>query len=202
MYDYLTGRVAEIGPDEVVIDIGGVGYRLAVSGTTAGRLPAEGSATLFVRDLVRDERMVLFGFASREERRLFDSLLGVNKVGPTLALGLLSALEPRALAAAVDSGDVTTLSRVKGVGKRTAERLCVELKGRLGLGAANIPGPLGDQRMSVTAALAALGFPRAAAEQAADRVCQGVGAGTPLEELVKRALAGLSGAQAATGQTP
>ncbi|HZM01273.1 MAG TPA: Holliday junction branch migration protein RuvA, partial [Planctomycetota bacterium] len=144
MYDFIRGRLSQRGPDEVVLDVGGLGYELAVSGATAGRLPAAGSeVTLFVHDRLKDERLVLYGFASREERQLFLKLLTVSRIGPGIALSLLSALEPGPLVAAVDGGDVATLSRVRGVGRRTAERLCVELKGRLD-GLPALPGRLTD----------------------------------------------------------
>lgn len=196
MYDYLKGRLVETRPDEVVVEAGGIGYRLSVSGATASRVTAGGDVTLWVHDVVRDERPVLFGFASREERRLFRSLIGVNKVGPSTALALLSALEPGALAAAVDAGDHATLARVKGVGKRTAERLCVDLKGRLDAGLA-LPGRVADQSVSVTSALVALGYPRPAATRAAEEVCATADDGVSLEERVKQALARLSRGQGA-----
>jgi Holliday junction DNA helicase RuvA len=193
VFDYLSGRLVSRGPDEVVLDVGGVGYQVFVSGQTLGRLPAaRGEAapvTLFVHDMTRDERPVLFGFFSREERALFLKLLTVSRVGPGIALSLLSALEPGTLAAAVESGDHKALSRVKGVGGRLAERLVVELKGRLS-DLAPLPGRLTDQRAAVTAALVALGFPRPSAEQAADRACAGAGATASIETLLKLALRG------------
>ncbi len=195
MYDYLKGRLVETRADEVVVEAAGIGYRLSVSGATASRLVVGSDVTLWVHDVVRDERPVLFGFASREERRLFRSLIGVNKVGPATALSLLSALEPSALATAVDAGDHATLARVKGVGKRTAERLCVDLKGRLDVGLA-LPGRIADQSVSVASALAALGYPRPAAQRAAEQVCaEDDGAPTSLEDQVKRALARLTRSQ-------
>jgi len=86
MYDFIRGRLTQRGPDEVVLDVGGVGYELSVSGATAGRLPAVGSeATLFVHDRIKEERAVLYGFASREERQLFLKLLTVSRIGPGIA---------------------------------------------------------------------------------------------------------------------
>ena len=193
MYDFIRGRLTQRGPDEVVLDVGGIGFELSVSGATAGRLPAVGSeATLFVHDRIKDERPVLYGFASREERQLFLKLLTVSRVGPGIALSMLSALEPGALVAAVDGNDVAVLSRVRGVGRRTAERLCVELKGRL-TGLPSLPGRVTDGAAAVAAALVALGYPRAAAREAAERV---TGRGTPdvpLETLVKQGLRELAG---------
>jgi holliday junction DNA helicase RuvA len=196
VYDFLRGTLAERSGDEVVLDIGGVGYRLLVSGATAGRLPPAGEATLFVHDMLRDERFTLYGFASREERALFLKLLGVSRIGPGTALTLLSALEPGALAAAVESGDTKALARIKGVGQRTAERLCVELRGRLGE-LSSLPGALTDRRAAVASALVALGYPRPGAQAVADAVCKGAPANAPLEELVKRALRALAAAPAA-----
>lgn len=189
MYEYLRGRLAERVFDDVVLDIGGVGWRLHVSGATAGRLPVPGSdITLYVHYAVRDERPVLYGFHSREERALFERLLDVSKVGPSIALSLLSALEPGRLAAAIEASDVTLLSKVKGVGRRTAERLCVELKGRLAASAVSLPGPITDRASAVAAALAALGYPRPAARDVAARVAATAPVGASLEDLVKRGL--------------
>jgi len=197
MYEYLTGRLVAGGPDVAVLDIGGVGWRLHVSGATAARLPAPGAVvTLFTHQDVRDERPLLFGFASREERTLFEKLLSVSRIGPSIALSLLSALDVGRLAQAVEAGDTGLLAKVRGVGKRTAERLCVELKGRLDL-AATLPGPVRDRGASVTAALVALGYPRATAAAAALAALGEATGDPPLEELVKRALARLGSAQAA-----
>jgi holliday junction DNA helicase RuvA len=204
VYDYLSGRLTDRGPDEVVVDVGGVGYQLFISGQTLGRLPAPGAhgdpppVTLFVHDLTRDERTVLYGFVSREERALFLKLLTVSRVGPGIALSLLSALEPAALASAVESGDHRALARVKGVGQRLAERLVVELKGRLA-DIAPLPGRVTDQRAAVAAALGALGYPRPQALQAADRACTAGGAAAPLESLVKQALRLVGSASGAAG---
>jgi Holliday junction DNA helicase RuvA len=195
MYDYLKGRLVERGPDEVVVDIGGIGYRMAVSGATSSRLPEGEEVTLFVHDMLKDDRLRLFGFASTDERALFLRLLGVSRIGPGLALALLSALEPSALAGAVENGDATALARVRGVGKRTAERLCVELKGRLS-GFGPLPGTVTDRRAAVGSALMALGYPRATAVLSAERVCSTAAGDVPLEELVKQGLAVLSAAPA------
>ena len=195
MYDYLKGRLVERGPDELVVDIGGVGYRVAVSGATASRLPEGEEVTLYVHDMLKDDRLLLYGFASTDERALFLRLLGVSRIGPGLALALLSALDPAALAGAVENGDAAALARVRGVGKRTAERLCVELKGRLS-GFGPLPGAVTDRRAAVGSALMALGYPRATAVLAAERVCSTAGGDVPLEELVKQGLAVLSAAPA------
>jgi len=207
MYDFLKGRLVERTADEVVLELGGVGWRLIVSGATAGNLPAPGApgdVTLYVHDMLKDERFVLYGFGSREERALFLRLLGVSRIGPGIALTLLTSLKPGELAAAVETGDARALARVKGVGQRTAERLCVELRGRLA-DIGPLPGApagaVGDLRAAVTSALVALGYQRNAAQRVADTVCARTAAGAasgpvPLEELVKRALRELASAPA------
>jgi len=199
MYEYLTGRLVTRGPDEVVLDLGGVGWRLLVSGATTSRLPPVGeTTTLFTHHTIRDEKALLYGFYSREERGLFEKLLGVSKIGPAIALGLLSAMEPERLAGAVDAGDVGLLSKVKGVGKRTAERLCVELKGRMEL-VGSLPGPVTDRGASVSSALMALGYPRTQAAAAALEVASKAPSDVPLEELVKLALATIGKSSGANG---
>jgi len=201
MYEFLTGRLVDAGPDEVVLELAGVGWRLSVSGATASRLPARGeTVTLFTHHFVRDERPMLYGFASREERALFEKLLTVSKIGPAIALSLLSAMEPARLAAAVDASDVGLLSRVKGIGRRTAERLCVELKGRLDA-VGSLPGEVTDRGASVSSALVALGYSRTAAAAAALAVANDATSETPLEELVKLALARVGSVPAARGQS-
>ncbi|MHC5210113.1 MAG: Holliday junction branch migration protein RuvA [Planctomycetota bacterium] len=196
MFDHLRGRLVEHGSDEVVLDIGGVAYRLAVSGATSGRLPAGADeVTVYVHDMIKDDRILLYGFASREERSLFLRLLTVSRIGPGIALSMLSALEPEALATAVEAGDVAVLARVRGVGRRTAERLCVDLKGRLE-GFDTLPGRVTDRHAAVTSALVALGYPRATARATAERVCGAAGAETELEQLVRNGLRELSSATA------
>jgi Holliday junction DNA helicase RuvA len=200
MYEYLTGRLVTAGPDEVVIDVGGVGYRMTVSGATLSRLPPAGETiTLYAWHLLRDDHALLFGFASREERALFERLCAVSKVGPATAMSMLSAMSPAALAAAIDAGDVAGLSRIKGIGKRTAERLCVELRDRLGP-LPDLPGPVRDQRAAVAAALTALGFQRRPAVEAATATLAEAGKDTALDQLVMLALRRIGSKQATTGR--
>lgn len=196
MYEHLTGRLVARGLDGAVLDVGGVGYRLLLSASSAAALgPLGAEQTLFVRHVLREDCALLYGFTGRPERALFDALCSVSKVGPATALALLSGLAPSDLARAVEAGDVRTLSQVKGIGKRTAERLCVELRGRLALeldGAAPHPAPpdaQGERVLAVAAALAALGFPRRAAAAAAEDAVRDLPADAPLEALVKRGLA-------------
>ena len=133
MISLISGSVAVRRGDHVVVDTGGVGYRLAVSAETLKQVPAVGlPVTLHTHLVVRDDALALYGFATEEERDLFLMLLGVQAVGPKVALAVLSGAPPRALLAAVSAGDTATLQAAPGVGKRTAERIVVELREKVG----------------------------------------------------------------------
>lgn len=210
MYDFLSGRIAERGVDEVVVEVGGIGYRLRISASTAATLGGDEQVTLFTEHMIRDERAVLYGFASKPERSLFGALMSVSKVGPSIAMALLSAMEAPDVVAALEARDVKALSKVKGVGKRTAERLCVELGDRVDtivpasfratVGEDRIPTPTpGGLAASVASALLGLGYPKAMADLAAERVCAKAGDDDDVSQLVKEALAVVSGAGSAEG---
>ena len=133
MISLISGSVAVRRGDHVVVDTGGVGYRLAVSAETLKQVPAVGlPVTLHTHLVVRDDALALYGFATEEERDLFLMLLGVQAVGPKVALAVLSGAPPRALLAAVSAGDTAMLQAAPGVGKRTAERIVVELREKVG----------------------------------------------------------------------
>lgn len=125
----LTGTIVELSMQTVVLDVGGVGFEMGVSATTASSLPMEGSSgvTLLTRMVVRETSVELYGFATRDERTMFDKLVGVSHVGPKLALAVLSTFTPAGLATVVASGDATRMATVPGVGKKTASRLIMEL---------------------------------------------------------------------------
>jgi holliday junction DNA helicase RuvA len=129
MIALVSGTVAVRRTDHVVVDCGGVGYRLAVSSETLRHVPAVGhEVVLHAHLVVRDDALALYGFASEEERELFLMLLGVQSVGPKVALAVLSGGPPRELLAALAAGDTGRLQAVPGIGKRTAERIVVELR--------------------------------------------------------------------------
>lgn len=125
----LTGTLLEVTPSRVVMDVGGVGYELGVSSTTAAALPHVGEAgvTVLARMIVREDAMELYGFATREERALFDQLRAISGVGPKLALSVLSTFSPGALAQVVMGQDAARMAQVPGVGRKKASRLLVEL---------------------------------------------------------------------------
>ena len=125
----LTGTLVEVLPTHVIIDVGGVGFQLGVSSITAGALPPVGEAgvTILTRMIVREDAMELYGFATREERALFDQLRAIVGVGPKLALSALSTFTPAQLAQVVTTQDITRMAQVPGVGRKKASRLLVEL---------------------------------------------------------------------------
>jgi len=133
----VRGTVAVRRADHVVVEAGGVGYRLAVSAETLRRVPALGGAvTLHAHLVVRDDALALYGFATEEERDLFLLLIGVQSVGPKVALAVLSGGTPRELVTALANEDVARLQAVPGIGKRTAERIIVELREKVAGGSA------------------------------------------------------------------
>ena len=140
MIALVRGEVAVRRGDHVVVQAGGVGYRLAVSAETLRRVPAVGkTVTLHSHLVVRDDALALYGFASEEERDLFLALIGVQSVGPKVALAVLGGGSPRELVAVLASGDGARLQAVPGIGKRTAERIIVELRERFAAATADEP---------------------------------------------------------------
>ena len=186
MIALLSGEVAVRRGDHVVLSCGGVGYRLAVSAETLRHVPAAGRpATLHTHLVVRDDALLLYGFATEEERDLFLLLIGVQSVGPKVALAVLSGGPPREVLKAIAAGDVARLQAVPGIGKRTAERIVVELREKVG---ASAPEPIvvrrgDDARALAREGLVGLGF--SAAE--ADRLLDGAAGSTP-EALIAEAL--------------
>ena len=175
MIAHLRGRVLRKSPQEVIVDVGGVGYRVAIPVSTFYRLGDEGAeVSLRVHTHVREDVIALYGFATPLEHNLFERLISINGVGPKLALSVLSGIEPEELVRAVRGSDVARLTKIPGVGKKTAERIVLELKDRLPptLEVTERPAPSdADQlRGDVLSALTNLGYQSNAAEKALDRV--------------------------------
>jgi len=131
LYEYLTGEVVRIAEDHAVLEVAGVGHRLRSPAGTLRKLREGSSARLFVSHRIRDEQLVLFGFAQPEERDFFERVCGVSGVGPASALAILSHVDPDALRSTVLDGDTTPLEKVKGIGKKTAQRIVLDLRGAL-----------------------------------------------------------------------
>jgi Holliday junction DNA helicase RuvA len=186
----LRGVVLEKGLGDAVVDVAGVGYRVALSLLSLSRLPPEGQkAELRVRTVVREDAIELVGFLSAEEEQMFLLLTSVSHVGPKLALSVLSGLEVADLAEALSRGDLARLTRIHGVGRKTAERLVLELRDKtksLAIGAPH-SAPQGARR-DLVSALENLGYRPADAEGAADAVSGRLGAEAPFEALFREAL--------------
>lgn len=208
MIDRLTGTIAEVTPSHVVLDVQGVGYDLRCSSMTAAALPGEGSAgvTLFTRLVVRENAISLFGFISKEERSLFERLVAVSGVGPSLALSVLSTFTPSAFATIVAASDTTRMATIPGVGKKLANRLVVELQGvfasdaelgsllpltKSAASVASAPTTSASIEADVTSALLSMGFSPQEAEAALDGY-EKAGASTP-ETILSYALRRLGG---------
>jgi holliday junction DNA helicase RuvA len=187
MIALVSGTVAVRRADAVVVDCGGVGYRLAVSAETLKRVPAVGKpVTLHSHLVVRDDALMLYGFASEEERELFLLLIGVQGVGPKVALAVLSGGTTRELLRAIGAGDGPRFQAVPGIGKRTADRIIVELREKVaGAGAIDeiVITKTDDPRALARQGLVGLGF----SAQEADELLAEAAGHTP-EELIGEAL--------------
>lgn len=191
----LRGTLVEKHPGQAVVETGGVGYDVVISVTTFSALPAPGSeVVLLVHTHVREDAIQLFGFLTAGERTLFERLITVSGIGPKLAITALSGLPADELVRAIGSGDVQKLVRVPGIGKKTAERIVLELRDKVGLPAgatasgAQSPVLLSKDEEDVVSALTNLGAQRPAAELAARKAVSELGASAGFETTFRRAL--------------
>ena len=196
MYAHIDGILAEKGPEGLVIDCDGVGYAIIVSASTLAAAPNAGERMKCYTILnVREDAMELVGFATREEKRMYEKLRGVNGIGPRTALQILSSLSVSALSLALVTGDIAALSRAQGIGKKTAQRLILELREKvdneelIGTGVANYAALPGGAASDAIEALMALGYQSSEAAKA-------VAALSPMpekvDEIVFLALKGMS----------
>jgi len=191
MIVHLSGMLLQKEPSHCVVYVGGVGYGLNVSLTTFGSLPEIGEGVRMpVHTYVREDQLVLFGFSSTQEREIFRKLISISGVGPKIALAILSGLTPRDLTTAIGKGDDARLSSIPGIGKKTAQRMIVELKGILpedidgkGPDGAGVGKSVRDDTAS---ALINLGYSRSAAETAFDKAS--IDEGATIEEAVRATL--------------
>lgn len=196
MIGFLRGKLIHKSPPQLVLDVHGVGYEIEAPMTTIYDLPALGEEVrLYTHLVVREDAHILFGFASETERLLFRTLIKVNGVGPKLALTILSGQSVEAFYRCVDDNDVKALVRLPGVGQKTAERLIVELRGRLPeISTSTLPGasrtptlaaPAGGAKQEAIAALCALGYK----PQDAARLVQAVASDElSCEDMIRHAL--------------
>lgn len=194
MISSLTGPVGALGPGWAQIVVGGIGFRVEIPGA-AVMPPGSGEVTLHTSLIVREDSLTLFGFLTAADRDGFDVLLGVSGIGPRLALAAIDTLGLDALRAAVSQADLATLQKIPGVGKKTAQRMLLEIGDKLGAStlSAEATAPLSkteDMRLAVQDALEQLGWPRPVAQKTLDDL---TGEFTSTEDLLRAALVTLGG---------
>ncbi len=188
MYEYIRGKVAEVAPTYAVIDAAGVGYLLNISLETFSAIEKADEAKLWVHFIVREDAQQLYGFVSREERELFRLLIGVSGVGGNTARMILSTYSPRELQQIIQAGNAVLLKNVKGLGLKTAQKIIVELTGKMvDLVTTNTPTTSSADTDEALAALQMLGFAKTAAEKALQAILKEQPS-APVEELVRLAL--------------
>jgi Holliday junction DNA helicase RuvA len=196
----LSGTLLEHSPGEILLDVGGVGYALQIPLSTFYALTdrAQATVTLHVHTHVREDALSLYGFATREERTMFTRLIAISGIGPRVALAILSGIGVEELAEAVMNGDRARLQRIPGIGRKTAERLLLELGDRLkppkryaaaAVGATTTAG--GKVRTDAVSALVNLGYPEDVAARAVSTAESSLGPDPSLEDLLRSALGGL-----------
>jgi Holliday junction DNA helicase RuvA len=192
MIDFLDGCLAEKSPTRVVLELGGVGYEVFVSLTSYARLPDVGArCRVWVHDYVREDQHLLYGFATQAERRMFGLLLGVTGIGPRTAMSALSGLAATELATAIANGDTARLSSISGIGRKTADRLVVELREKISQ--PGLPGDVAaltdDRRVQDAArALVALGYKTAEAQKMAAAAAARLPPEGTVEDIIRQSL--------------
>ncbi len=189
MMAHVRGELTTVETNHVVVDVGGVGYKVYIPESSLSRLPAPGCEIMFFTHLyVREGALDLYGFLTADERRVFELLMGVSGIGPKVALSLTSSLKPAELERAVAAEDYETLTRVPGVGRKTAKRVVLELKDKL---PALVPEGFvqeTDTFREAFDALLALGYDRSEASRALEKVGRSLGDKAGVQELVRQAL--------------
>jgi Holliday junction DNA helicase RuvA len=197
MIAHLRGRLLSKTPNQAIVECSGVGYDVTISVATFTSLPAEGAeASLHIHTHVREDQIALFGFSETQEKRLFEKLLTISGIGPKLAITVLSGIAADRLVTAIRSSDHATLTRIPGIGKKTAERVVLELKDKLDdmavpVTASSGPhhGPAGDDALS---ALVNLGYPRPVAQKAIETaIAKDSTAAQDFETLFRAAMAAI-----------
>jgi Holliday junction DNA helicase RuvA len=190
MYEYISGKIAEASPAHVVIDVNGIGYLLHISLNTYSHLEGKKEAQLFIHENIREDAFALFGFAEPSERDLFRHLISVSGIGANTARMMLSSLSAEELRGAILTDNVNVIKGVKGIGAKTAQRVIVDLKDKLSKEPvdqkifATQDNTIRDEALS---ALVMLGFAKAAAQKALDKLLK-QSPNLKVEELIKQAL--------------
>jgi len=189
MITHLKGKIAELSPAHVVIDCNGVGYMLHISLNTFSKIKDLGEVFIYTLLIVREDAHLLYGFSERDEREIFIQLVSVSGIGAATARMILSSLSADEIRSAISAGDVRRFKAVKGVGEKSAQRIIVDLKDKMGqfTGSTGMGGVLSMQA-EAAAALAALGFSKAQADKALGAALKEPGANDSVEKLIKLSL--------------
>ena len=190
MFEFIEGVIVEKTPAFIILQTGGIGYYINTTLFTYSRLPVDGNARIYIHQVVREDAHLLFGFMSREEREIFRQLISVNGIGPNTARMMLSALSPNEVAQAIQEGNVAVLQGIKGIGGKTAQRVIVDLKDKIGK-AGSIDELFVSERNTIRdeslSALVALGFAKKQVEKVVGNLLVKQ-SGLSVEEVVKQAL--------------
>jgi Holliday junction DNA helicase RuvA len=191
MIGRLNGRLIEKNPTDLLIECGGVGYEVKISLNTFSQLGSDEAVQVFTKLIVREDAHILYGFANKEEREMFNHLISVSGIGPNTAMIMLSSLVPDEIAQAILTEDVTTIQKIKGIGTKTAQRVIIDLKSKVSkmeLSSENIFNSNNRNRFDALNALVSLGFDKKSAEKVLDKIDTG---NQSVEELIKDALRNL-----------
>ena len=201
MIAHIRGRLLSKTPNQAIVECAGIGYDVTISVTTFSALPNEGAdVALHIHTHVREDQLALFGFSETQEKRLFEKLLTISGIGPKLAITVLSGIDASRLVTAIRSGDHATLTRIPGIGKKTAERVVLELKDKLDDLAVSIPTTAGGSHQGVAgqagddalSALVNLGYARPIAQKAIETaIAKDPEAARDFETLFRAAMAAI-----------
>ena len=190
MYEFITGDIVEKTPTYIVLETGNVGYLINISLYTYTLLPGQNPCQLFIHQIIREDAHILFGFISREEREVFRQLISVSGIGASTARLIMSSLGPAEIEQSINEGNVAVLQGVKGIGAKSAQRIIVDLKGKINTKAEMdhlFPEQSNTLRIEALSALVNLGFARKTVEKVLDQILRGDDKPS-VEELIKEAL--------------
>lgn len=188
MIAHLSGKLIEKNPTTLIIECSGVGYEVKISLTTFSAIGSDESVKVFTQFIVREDAQLLYGFATKEEREMFNHLISVSGIGPNTAMIMLSSLTPEEVAHAIQSEDVRTIQGVKGIGIKTAQRVIIDLKDKMlkmSFSSENVFVQNNTNRFDALTALVSLGFDKKSVEKAIDKISTGE---ETVEQLIKQAL--------------
>ena len=196
MFHFLSGKLIEKSPTAVVIEAGGIGYDISIPVSTYASLPALGQPVkLLTHFVVREDAQLLYGFATEEERRMFRHLISISGIGPKIATTALSGILVEDLKSAIKEGNVAVLTSVSGIGKKTAERIVIELRekmilegGKFSGGGKGLSAAVSSEAEDATQALIALGYSKSQAQSAVDKAVRSQSEKLPVDKLVRLSL--------------